>query len=238
MTPSVEGLSYVLRRELNFTYASSIKSFLNPSYNIKIHYLDTKELMPEYAFETMTRLAKEFHFTPPKEEDKQSFEKLIWNKFQLYLPFELAITPKDFATLKENINLKIIESQYLKDYQNTDWADIKEFFIGENTPLYADISIIVKSKDTKIISENAKLKTRLSEYFREFMKALEYWVNFKEQNQITEKQVLDYLKKNKKLRLKLKKNLDKELVHIKQSRPDIVATWKYYKEFEKICKGD
>lgn len=70
------------------------------------------------------------------------------------------------------------------------------------------------------------------------MKALEYWANFKEQNQITEKQVLDYLKKNKKLRLKLKKNLDKELVHIKQSRADIVATWKYYKEFEKICKDD
>ncbi|EAL7903510.1 DUF2972 domain-containing protein, partial [Campylobacter jejuni] len=34
----------------------------------------------------------------------------------------------------------------------------------------------------------------------------------------------------------LKNILDKELVHIKQHRPDIVASWKYYQEFEKMCK--
>ncbi|EAJ4919194.1 TPA: DUF2972 domain-containing protein, partial [Campylobacter jejuni] len=37
-------------------------------------------------------------------------------------------------------------------------------------------------------------------------------------------------------RVKLKNILDKELVHIKQHRPDIVASWKYYQEFEKMCK--
>ncbi|HEC1563986.1 TPA: DUF2972 domain-containing protein, partial [Campylobacter upsaliensis] len=24
---------------------------------------------------------------------------------------------------------------------------------------------------------------------------------------------------------------------IKQTRPDIIASWKYYEEFEKICEG-
>ncbi len=51
-----------------------------------------------------------------------------------------------------------------------------------------------------------------------------------------EKDVLNYLKENKELRVKLKNILDKELVHIKQHRPDIVASWKYYQEFEKMCK--
>ncbi|MFG6702868.1 DUF2972 domain-containing protein, partial [Campylobacter coli] len=46
----------------------------------------------------------------------------------------------------------------------------------------------------------------------------------------------NYLKENKELRVKLKNILDKELVHIKQHRPDIVASWKYYQEFEKMCK--
>ncbi|EAH6971378.1 DUF2972 domain-containing protein, partial [Campylobacter jejuni] len=48
--------------------------------------------------------------------------------------------------------------------------------------------------------------------------------------------VLNYLKENKELRVKLKNILDKELVHIKQHRPDIVASWKYYQEFEQMCK--
>ncbi|EFR5254122.1 DUF2972 domain-containing protein, partial [Campylobacter jejuni] len=30
--------------------------------------------------------------------------------------------------------------------------------------------------------------------------------------------------------------LDIGLSHIKQHRPDIVASWKYYQEFEKMCK--
>ncbi|WP_270977170.1 DUF2972 domain-containing protein, partial [Campylobacter helveticus] len=29
--------------------------------------------------------------------------------------------------------------------------------------------------------------------------------------------------------------LDKELAHIKQTRPDIIQSWNYYKEFERIC---
>ncbi|MCW1341923.1 DUF2972 domain-containing protein, partial [Campylobacter jejuni] len=51
-----------------------------------------------------------------------------------------------------------------------------------------------------------------------------------------EEDVLNYFKENKELRLKLKNILDKELVHIKKYRPDIVASWKYYQEFEKMCE--
>ncbi|EHB2556379.1 DUF2972 domain-containing protein [Campylobacter jejuni] len=29
---------------------------------------------------------------------------------------------------------------------------------------------------------------------------------------------------------------ERELICIKQHRPDIVASWKYYQEFEKMCK--
>ena len=61
-------------------------------------------------------------------------------------------------------------------------------------------------------------------------------MNFKLQNQIKEEQILIYLKENKILRKKLKQILDEELAHIKIHRPDIVASWKYYNEFEKICE--
>ncbi|MBK1973981.1 DUF2972 domain-containing protein, partial [Campylobacter sp. TTU-622] len=35
---------------------------------------------------------------------------------------------------------------------------------------------------------------------------------------------------------KYKIKLDDELSHIKQHHPNIVASWKYYQEFEKMCK--
>ncbi|EAI4952488.1 DUF2972 domain-containing protein, partial [Campylobacter jejuni] len=41
---------------------------------------------------------------------------------------------------------------------------------------------------------------------------------------------------NKNARVSAKNILDEELVYIKQHRPDIVASWKYYQEFEKMCK--
>ncbi|ECL0278544.1 DUF2972 domain-containing protein, partial [Campylobacter jejuni] len=37
-------------------------------------------------------------------------------------------------------------------------------------------------------------------------------------------------------RIKIKNILKSHLLHIKQHRPDIVASWKYYQEFEKMCK--
>ncbi|EAJ3972496.1 DUF2972 domain-containing protein, partial [Campylobacter upsaliensis] len=43
-------------------------------------------------------------------------------------------------------------------------------------------------------------------------------------------------KNNKTLALKFKKAFDIELEHIKTHRPDIVNSWKHYKEFEKMCE--
>lgn len=52
---------------------------------------------------------------------------------------------------------------------------------------------------------------------------------------VSEDSYLNYLI-SKNYLTELKKNLDYELQHIIQHRPDIVASWKYYQEFEKICK--
>ncbi|HEC1750942.1 TPA: DUF2972 domain-containing protein, partial [Campylobacter lari] len=69
-----------------------------------------------------------------------------------------------------------------------------------------------------------------------FLISLETKIKEKENGLIKEKDILDYLRYDKKLRQKLKNILDFELTHIKQYRPDIVASWRYYQEFEKMCK--
>ncbi|EAI3364580.1 DUF2972 domain-containing protein, partial [Campylobacter jejuni] len=53
---------------------------------------------------------------------------------------------------------------------------------------------------------------------------------------ICENQILAYLKNNQTLMRQWKKIFDQELICIKQHHPNIVASWKYYQEFEKMCK--
>ncbi|WP_275583319.1 DUF2972 domain-containing protein [Campylobacter molothri] len=44
------------------------------------------------------------------------------------------------------------------------------------------------------------------------------------------------MKQNRDIAFAFKNKFDKDYVHIKQHRPDIVASWKYYQEFEKMCE--
>ncbi|EAL0255263.1 hypothetical protein DO864_08840, partial [Campylobacter jejuni] len=51
-----------------------------------------------------------------------------------------------------------------------------------------------------------------------------------------EKDILHYLSLDKKYRDIYLKIINYNLTTLKQHRPDIVASWKYYQEFEKMCK--
>ncbi|EAL3768807.1 DUF2972 domain-containing protein, partial [Campylobacter jejuni] len=59
-----------------------------------------------------------------------------------------------------------------------------------------------------------------------------------ENSKINENDVLNYIKKDKELMREVKKIFDQEYETIKQHRPDIVASWKYYQEFEKMCENE
>ncbi|HFN3234323.1 TPA: DUF2972 domain-containing protein, partial [Campylobacter jejuni] len=61
--------------------------------------------------------------------------------------------------------------------------------------------------------------------------------NIEKKKKIDECNLLYFLQNNPALRKKFKQRLDNDhLPYIKQHRPDIVASWKYYQEFEKMCK--
>ncbi|EKK4765815.1 DUF2972 domain-containing protein, partial [Campylobacter jejuni] len=53
---------------------------------------------------------------------------------------------------------------------------------------------------------------------------------------LCEKDILHYLSLDKKYRDIYLKIINYNLTTLKQHRPDIVASWKYYQEFEKMCK--
>ena len=119
-----------------------------------------QELIPQKAFETMKNLAKELDFTPPKEEDKEKFSQIFWNKFQFLLPTILKITKNDFAVLKKDLRIKLCE-RYFKDL---DCVDLKEELIEKDTAFYEEIAILVNAEDLKIIKAHQEIQEKLKIY--------------------------------------------------------------------------
>ena len=103
------------------------------------------------------------------------------------------------------------------------------------TPLQ-DFAFYIKQEDYEILKNNDKLFEETKNYLKDFAYKLDERIKLEESLMINEKDVLEYLRNNKQARLDLKSILDEELTHIKTHRPDIVASWKYYQEFERMCE--
>lgn len=214
-----------------------------------IFYIDMEEIKPAKAFDTMCDLANKFGFKKPT--DKKFFEGVMNGDFLGILPFTLYIHSKDIdnvyslmksyenlSSLKDNdgIHLQITSTNLVEFYkQSKEYINFtKEFF---DKPLkYENLGIFLKPQEFGRLKQDSKLFDVTKRYLNNFIEALEERIDLEKAKLFKEKDVLNYLKENKELRVKLKNILDKELVHIKQHRPDIVASWKYYQEFEKMCK--
>ncbi|HEB8073553.1 TPA: DUF2972 domain-containing protein, partial [Campylobacter jejuni] len=209
--------------------------------NRDITYIDMEEIKPAKAFDTMCDLANKFGFKKPT--DKKFFEGIMNGDLAGFIPINLFIDKKNLiynnkVIYKDNdgIHLQITSTNLIEFYkQSKEYINFtKEFF---DKPLkYENLGIFLKPQEFERLKQDSKLFDVAKRYLNNFIEALEERIDLEKAKLFKEKDVLNYLKENKELRVKLKNILDKELVHIKQHRPDIVASWKYYQEFEKMCK--
>ncbi|MCH5336672.1 MAG: DUF2972 domain-containing protein, partial [Campylobacter sp.] len=88
----------------------------------------------------------------------------------------------------------------------------------------------------EILKNNDKLFEATKNYLKDFAYKLDERMKLEDSLMLNEKDVLEYLRNNKQARLDLKSILDEELAHVEAHRPDIVASWKYYQEFENMCE--
>ncbi|EFS2081097.1 DUF2972 domain-containing protein [Campylobacter coli] len=190
-----------------------------------IFYIDMEEIKPAKAFDTMCVLADKFGFKRPV--DKINFSHIVFDDTIGYFPMRLHV--EDMIIIITTL-LRAKQMRQSKEYINF----TKEFF---DKPLkYENLGIFLKPQEFERLKQDSKLFDVAKRYLNNFIEALEERIDLEKAKLFKEKDVLNYLKENKELRVKLKNILDKELVHIKQHRPDIVASWKYYQEFEKMCK--
>ncbi|EAK0956275.1 DUF2972 domain-containing protein, partial [Campylobacter upsaliensis] len=192
----------------------------------QIIYIDMEEIKVDKAFDTMKRLSKILHFNPPKEEDRAKFERKVADIYFSVPNFTIFMDHEDFPQFKENITILVAKEQEMR----ANLKDAKSLFLDKNDPCYKHLSINVEQKYYELIKEDKEIKERLKSYFKEFVKVLDERVKFRKEHALNENDVLEYFKNNKTLALQFKALLDKELIHIKQTRPDIIASWKYYEE--------
>ncbi|EAW7533407.1 DUF2972 domain-containing protein, partial [Campylobacter jejuni] len=163
-------------------------------------------------------------------------QPLNGGKFVYLLPktliIEKSFIKEKFHTIvKENVKILITQSQFLNSSES---SMINITCLFDNIITLNNILIYIKHEEGLL--KNLYFITFIRRYLGIVVKKLLIHSRFEELKLFKEKDVLNYLKENKELRVKLKNILDKELVHIKQHRPDIVASWKYYQEFEQMCK--
>ncbi|MCX2716271.1 DUF2972 domain-containing protein [Helicobacter sp. MIT 21-1697] len=188
--------------------------------------IDMSEIVGERAFETIKRLSQSLGFPAPKEEERERFKENI-SQYNALLPLSLFIKSK-----KKNIYIYLMDKVYKDDkvYQN-----LTPFLFNQDC-FYDRIIVCANKKDFEILKQDTKILEEVKDYLLRFIQRLQEQKNIEDTKKITESQVLEYLREHKDLRIRFKHILDEHLAYIKKERPDIVESWKYYQEFERMCE--
>ncbi|HEB9328674.1 TPA: DUF2972 domain-containing protein, partial [Campylobacter coli] len=201
----------------------------------KITYLDMINIKPEYAFHTFSRLNTLYHF---RKISKDLFhDSITYDMLGAFLstPLILCINLMDFNFDDKTIQILITTRQLFKLHKIENYKEINSIFFKDNLP-FENLIFCISKEDFIYLENNLILIKHIQSFLEEFVSKIKIKFDLKNKYLINENKILLYFKDNRKLIKQWKKIFDQELVCIKQHRPDIIASWKYYQEFEKMCK--
>ncbi len=223
--PSFETISYFINPE-QYAGAFHDTQLKNALINLKDSVIiDMSEIVGEKTFDTIKRLSKELGFPAPIEEEKEKFATQRAIEYLNFLPIILQV-----EISKRKIHIIIQDNAFKTDYLN-----ITSCFFNQDS-FYNRIIVCIKEEDWNILKQDSKALQEVKDYLLKFIPRLQQQKEIEDKKQITELQVLEYFKEHKDLRMQFKQVLDEHLAYIKSLRPDIVESWKYYQEFERMCE--
>lgn len=227
---------------INFRYKtfhdSALINAVNPQ---EIVCMDMAQIIGKQAFNTYQNLAKLFSFPLQKESERGFFEQKV-SKYEGLLPLTLyleEINTHLFIATKYWIPINKLSLSYevrsryteLFPSPNEDYLDISNAILKN----HLEIIIIMQKESFKQLKKNKQLFEKVIKYLNELIFYIEKQRQIEDSKALNEQHLLDYLKNNPLLSNKFDNILEEHLAYIKQVRPDIVESWKYYGEFKKIC---
>ena len=224
----------------------SIHSRMEALKNVsEVKYIAFEQILETQAFDTFNMLAKYYGFSPPKA--KEIFEAKVNGGMLLgLLPRVLKIHEKDIPFMfKGKHTNNIVSSSKYQSPQHTiiittpqiEGYDISNNFIDISKELgfsmpFSNIYLLIEKYSYEKLRNNTTLFAATKEYLQGFFQELENRANIENNKRLSEKDMLEKFKSDSMLAMKYKLVFDRELAHIKEHRPDIVASFKYYQEFE------
>lgn len=196
----------------------------------EVHYIDMSQIIGSKTYNTMNELSHKFGFPPPK--DKHYFEGSLYGELRAFLPirFHIPITDGQVELVcnlqQHNLTLNEYKHDVTLQLMPNSYKDDKNF---SHVKIYATNKTLEKLQDNRNIYLTKKELENLFDVVQKEMLC-------NNAKKLKESDVLTYLSQNPKLAKSLKAILDNELSHIKQTRLDIIESWKYYLEFEAICE--
>ncbi|TLD90032.1 DUF2972 domain-containing protein [Helicobacter sp. MIT 03-1614] len=189
----------------------------------KVKFMDMPEIVGERTIPTLCKFAKIFNVPPPKEEDREFF--LAKNTdFGGLLPLVMYVYDK---SCDKKITIYIIKKFYINEL-----VDISIEMLGALK--HDTICIGIQRENLEYLRANGELYTQTKSYLQELIQELISQNEREKLKKFSEKDVLEFMEKNPKIRQKFKSILDEHLSLIKQEHPDIIESWKYYQEFERM----
>ncbi|MDE5592093.1 MAG: DUF2972 domain-containing protein, partial [Helicobacter sp.] len=216
---------------------------------VDINYIPFESISPSNAYQTFCSLVLQLGFDEPK--NRKPFESKINGHDRHYLfPFSLFLHPQDIENLyqdsKENHqrnedSLKSEESievivalDHHTQFCNQEFKNITAWILEDRDyQLNYRVSIYLKAKDFPL---DLELLQAAKTYLLGYMETLEKKELEEKKKLFKEKDILEYFKANKEVREKYQVFFNEDYQHIREVRPDLVESWKYYQEFLKICK--
>ncbi|MGX3043854.1 DUF2972 domain-containing protein [Helicobacter sp. T3_23-1056] len=218
---------------------SMLEAFIdNISY---VYCVEFNDLKSDKAFDTFSKMAHIFDFDKPKNKD--FFANKQWTEIYTLLPTTLYVHPDDleienqiFDSLNKRDSIPIIITlpSHLTEKQK-DFIDIGSIFESNLTIDETMVLIIIEQEHFLKLKDNDILYNTTIKFLMDYISAIRKELHRRNKDKITEKQILDFLRQNHKVRKTIKNILDNELTYIKTNHPDFIQKWKYYLEFEKMC---
>ncbi|MBZ7953595.1 DUF2972 domain-containing protein [Campylobacter sp. W0018] len=207
-----------------FTLNKRLNFFKNKIENIEC--LEFSDINCENAFNTFKRLAYKYNFTLPS--DPKIFQGRV-NRNQ----GDLLVLP---VTLNVRDDIKIIITTYQIHPNKNNFLDITSEIFQNRTLLFDNIILLINQQEYEILKNNQKLYQESKIYLNDYMDALEKHEMEIKKHLISEDQILQFLKENKELRIRLKEIIDEDLTYVRENHPEHLKKWKCYQEFEKMCE--
>lgn len=196
--------------------------------NIRI--MQTDDFMGKKAFSTLEALSAEFGFNKPDDSLLELFQARV-SDLKCFIPAYILLNQNNLQ--KDNKVQMLGFDEILSVKLSTKFECELDEIVVDGFALPSPFVLVANSINDIEKLHHASIKAPLQEYLTKLTKAILDQVKTEDAKKITQEDILEYFKQNKQSAMLFDGLLTQHLRPLSKNN-DLINSWGYYKEFEKI----